>query len=241
MNLYIGTSGYFYWEWKGVFYPVELKPSQWFEYYSKYFNTLEINSTFYRFPSRSSIKNWYKIAPDGFLYSVKVNKLITHIKKFKGTKEILNGFYSVVSENLREKLGAFLFQLPPSFRYSVKNFGLILNQLNPDFINVIEFRNKTWFRDEVYDALKENNAVFCCVSAPKFEVCSKTSDTMYVRFHGKKQWYRYKYSDEELKEWVDRIHSLSPETVFIYFNNTYKAYAVENAIRMKQILNQIKT
>ncbi len=238
MNVYIGTSGYFYWDWKGRFYPSDLKPSHWFDYYMEHFNTLEINSTFYRSPKPQTMKNWYRKSKEGFLFSVKVNKSVTHIKKFKGAKQILDDFYSVVSDNLNEKLANFLFQLPPSLKYSERKLNQIVSHLNFDFSNVIEFRHESWFRKEVYNRLRKNGVTFCCISAPVFEdICEKTTDTVYIRFHGKKNWYRYRYSDEELKKWADWIKELSPENVFIYFNNTYQAYAVENALKMIELLN----
>ncbi len=239
MKVYIGTSGYFYWDWKGVFYPENLKPYQWFEYYSKHFNTLEINSTFYRFPSPSSLKNWYKIAPENFVYSVKVNKYITHIKKFKGVKEQLDRFYTLSSTHLKEKLGTFLFQLPPFFKYSPDNIHSIVNQLNKRFKNVLEFRNESWFKEEVFNTLKNNNIIFCCISSPKFgDICKNTAKIVYVRFHGKTKWYKYRYSKDELKQWAEKIEEIKPDVAFIYFNNTYNGYAAENALQMKEFFNQ---
>jgi len=240
LKVFIGTSGYFYWDWKGKFYPIDLKPDRWFEYYAKYFNTLEINSTFYKFPTNSSLKRWYKIAPDGFFYSIKVNKIITHLKRFKGTKDILKQFYTLSYNTLREKLGVFLFQLPPSFRYKKANLEVITGQLDNSFKNAIEFRNESWFVQEVFEILEKENIIFCCISAPKFnDICKNTAKTVYVRFHGKKQWYKYRYSKDELKLWAEKIINLNPEEAFIYFNNTYNAYAVENALQMKEIFNQI--
>ncbi len=239
MEVYIGTSGYFYWDWKGRFYPEELKPSEWFDYYMRYFNTLEINSTFYRFPKSSTMKNWYKNSKEDFLFSVKVNKTVTHLKKFRETKNILDDFYSTVLENLKEKLAAFLFQLPPSLKYSPQKLQQIIFQLDSRFLNVLEFRHESWFNEDVYRKLSENRITLCCISAPRFnDVCEKTTDIIYVRFHGKDNWYRYKYKDEELKLWVDRIVELSPKRVFIYFNNTYRAYAVENALKIKEMFEK---
>ncbi len=237
MKYFIGCSGYFYWGWKGKFYPEDLKPNQWFNYYSKIFNTVEINSTFYHFPRPSTIKKWYKDSPENFIFSVKVNKTITHLKKFNGTEDLVNRFYSVVSENLKEKTGTFLFQLPPSYKYSKNNLEKIVNQLNLEFKNVVEFRHKSWWNEDVYDILAENNISFCSISSPKLpEDLIKTSDFGYVRFHGKERWYDYDYSDKELKDWAERIKKANFKECFIYFNNDYNAYAPKNALTLKNLL-----
>ena len=237
MKYHIGCSGYFYWGWKGKFYPEDLKPNQWFKYYSSVFDTVEINSTFYHFPKSSTIKKWYKDSPENFVFSVKVNKTITHLKKFKDTQDLINQFYKVVSENLNEKLGTFLFQLPPSYKYSKNNLQKIINQLNPEFKNVVEFRHKSWWNEEVYKILKENNICFCSISSPKLpEDLIKTSDFGYVRFHGKEGWYNYDYSDKELKEWAEKIKQAQFKECFIYFNNDYNAYAPKNALTLKEML-----
>ncbi|NPA52132.1 MAG: DUF72 domain-containing protein [Aquificae bacterium] len=240
MKAYIGTCGYFYWDWKGKFYPNELKPHQWFSFYAKHFDTLEINSTFYKFPTPSSLTAWYKKAPKDFIFSLKVNKTITHIKRFKDTKEELNRFYMLSAKYLKEKLGIFLFQLPPSFRYSPQNLELIVNQIDPTFKNCIEFRHESWFREETFSMLKTKNIIFCCISTPKFgDICKNTANMVYVRLHGKTQWYKYRYTTDELVQWADKIKSINPTEAFIYFNNTYNAYAVENALLMKKIINQV--
>ena len=236
-SYHIGCSGYFYWGWKGRFYPEELKPSQWFKYYSSVFDTVEINSTFYRFPKPSSIKKWYKESPESFIFSVKVNKEITHIKRFKDTKVLIDRFYATVSENLKEKTGVFLFQLPPSYRYSKDNLARILSQLNTNFKNAVEFRHISWWNEEVCAALREHNIAFCTVSAPKLpEDFIQTADFCYVRFHGRDSWYKYNYLEDELKEWADKIRNSKAKECFVYFNNDFYAYAPNNALYLKKLL-----
>ncbi|WP_297456077.1 DUF72 domain-containing protein [Persephonella sp.] len=239
MYTFIGTSGFFYWGWKGRFYPQELKPSQWFEFYASKFNTVEINSTFYNFPKKSSLKKWHKISPENFVFSVKVNKHITHIKRLKDIKQEMKEFYSIVSEALGEKLGAVLFQMPPSFKYFEENLNRVLDVVNPEFTNVFEFRHKSWWNEEVFKILGKNNIVFCSVSAPKLpEIFVKNTNIAYIRFHGKTDWYKYKYSVEELAEWVKKIKTNPPDKLFVYFNNDYYGYAPENAQQFKDLLNK---
>ncbi|MDQ7054977.1 MAG: DUF72 domain-containing protein [Persephonella sp.] len=144
-----------------------MKPSHWFRYYSSVFDTVEINSTFYRFPKPSNIKKWYRDSPECFIFSVKANKEITHIKRFSKVKDRINQFYSVISENLKEKTGVFLFQMPPNFRYSQSNLERIIISLNSAFKNAVEFRHTSWWNEEVYTVFRKNNIAFCTVSAPK--------------------------------------------------------------------------
>ncbi|WP_297474101.1 DUF72 domain-containing protein [Persephonella sp.] len=237
MKKQIGCSGFFYWGWKGRFYPEDLKPSEWFRYYSSVFNTVEINSTFYKFPKKSSMKRWFRDSPDDFVFSVKVNKDITHIKRLKDVKNELQDFYNVVSDALKEKTGAFLFQMPPSFRYSKENLTRILESLSPEYLNVVEFRDVSWWNEEVFTVLSQNRIIFCSISAPKLpEKLIKTTDTVYIRFHGKENWYRHDYSEDELKLWADWIKKESPENLFVYFNNDFYAYAPKNALKFKELL-----
>ncbi|RLJ70930.1 uncharacterized protein YecE (DUF72 family) [Hydrogenivirga caldilitoris] len=235
---FLGCSGYFYWGWKGKFYPQELQPKEWLSYYARLFNTVEINSTFYNFPKVSNLRRFYKETPRGFLFSVKMNRTITHVRKLRDVADMIRDFYGVVREGLREKLGCILFQLPPSYKYSEQNLERVLCQLDSDFKNVIEFRHESWWRDEVYKALRDRDITFCSVSSPKFpEVLIQTSDTVYIRFHGKEGWYRYNYSEEELKEWAERIRNSSAREVFAYFNNDYNAYAPHNCLKLAELLD----
>ncbi len=236
MNYYIGCSGYFYWGWKGKFYPEDLKPNQWFKYYSENFNTVEINSTFYHFPKKHSLKKWYREAPENFKFTLKVHKSITHLKRFRDVKDELNKFYETTSL-LENKLGCLLFQMPPSFKYSKENIELIIENLNKDFKNVVEFRHVSWWNKEVYEVFKENKIIFCSVSAPKLpDDIIKTSNDIYIRFHGKNKWYRYNYSNQELKTYAEKIKSLKCENLYCYFNNDFNAYAPFNALKFKEIL-----
>lgn len=240
MDIRIGCSGYFYYGWKGLFYPESLNQSEWFKFYTHHFKTVEINSTFYRFPKKESVRRWYRDAPPDFLFSVKVNKIITHIKKFKESRDTLNSFYGIISENLREKLGVFLFQLPPSLRYSKSKLEEILGQLDTGFKNAIEFRHSSWWNQQCYDLLEKNGITFCSISAPKLpEDLVSTSKTSYIRFHGK-TWYSYNYSTKELEEWAKKLLSKDFKECFIYFNNDYSAYAPKNALELASIIRRLE-
>ncbi|WP_457643020.1 DUF72 domain-containing protein [Persephonella sp.] len=139
-----------------------------------------------------------------------------------------------------EKLGTVLFQLPPSFKYSEENLDRILGSLDSRFTNVVEFRHGSWWREDVVRIFDQNGIVFCSVSSPKLpEQLVKTNNTVYIRFHGRDKWYRYRYSDEELLKWVEEIKKVYPERVFAYFNNDFHGYAPENALRFRELLENI--
>ncbi len=237
----LGCSGFFYRDWKGKFYPEDIKPSDWLSYYCRYFNTVEINSTFYKFPTKENLKRFYRNTPQGFVFSVKVNRIITHLRKFTETEELLKNFYETVATCLGDKLGAFLFQFPPSYRYSEENLNRLIKQINTDFTNVFEFRNPNWWREEVYKTLAETNVTFCSVSAPGLpEDIVKTSEVLYIRMHGKNKWYRYYYTEEELYQLASRLKKLGALRIYVYFNNDYDAAAPYNCLKLKEILTSVK-
>jgi len=239
MQVNIGCSGWFYWHWKGKFYPDELPQNEWFKFYTTKFNTVELNSTFYRFPKLSTARGWYRNSPKGFIYTLKVNKTITHIKKFNAVKSLIKEFYKV-GEELKDKLGCFLFQLPPSLKFGEKKLEEIISQLDLEKRNALEFRDISWFTENAYKKLKENKIMFCTVSCPKLpDKLVKTSDGVYIRFHGKGGWYSSDYSDDELKDWKDKIKKSKAKQVWAYFNNDFNANATRNALSLKKLLRKV--
>lgn len=234
---FVGCSGWFYWHWKGKFYPENLQQSKWFQHYTKYFTTVELNSPFYHWPKQSTAKSWYRKAPEDFVYTLKVNGRITHMKKFKGTTRLVKEFYKL-AEELKEKMGCFLFQLPPSLKFSESKLKEILNQLDPEKKNAVEFRHVSWFKKEVYDEFKSNGIIFCIVSYPYLpEDFVKTADDIYIRFHGKKSRYASNYSKEELGQWFQKIKKSKAKNVWAYFNNDFNAHAVNNSLYLKKLLS----
>lgn len=239
MKQYIGCSGYYYKEWKGAFYPADLPASKWLSYYCQHFNTIEINASFYRFPELKNLKKWYDATPDDFVFSIKVPQTITHHKKFRDVQQTINDFYAVASQGLQEKLRCILFQLPPSMAYSPQLLETIVNGLDAAFINVIEFRHVSWWRPDVYEVLKQKNAVFCAVSFPNLpEDLVRTSDTSYVRFHGIPELYKSAYSPQEIRAWAEAIQSQPYDETYIYFNNTWYMAAIENAKELERVLDE---
>lgn len=227
---HIGCSGFYYKEWKGGFYPEKLAQKKWFDFYAQHFNTLEINNTFYRFPEQKLFDNWYDKALPDFIFSVKVPRIITHLQKFRSTEKQLHDFYIIAHEGLKEKLGPILFQLPPSLKYDEGLLRHMISQMNVLYQNVIEFRHISWWRKEVFTALKEAHIVFCGVSYPGLISDAPAGlPTSYYRFHGVPRLYYSKYDEAFVQRIAQQVASSETKEAFIYFNNTASGAAIENA------------
>lgn len=232
MVIRTGCAGYYNWKWKNVFYPETLPQSQWLEFYCGHFSTLEINATFYKFPTAKSLQTWYNKSPDDFLFSVKAPKLITHLKKFNECEKEIGEFYSACRDGLQDKLACVLFQLPPSFHYSDEKLELVTASLDPAFKNVIEFRDKSWWTKHVYDSLAKSNITFCSVSHPKLPgTIIANSSTGYIRLHGDPVMF---YSDYDTGKLDALQQALMKKTkykeVFVFFNNTASNSGILNAL-----------
>ncbi|HEY9004207.1 MAG TPA: DUF72 domain-containing protein [Mucilaginibacter sp.] len=231
MKWHIGCSGFHYKDWRGKFYPEKLAMKNWFDYYTKFFDTVELNVTFYRFPQLSFLQNWHQKSPEHFRFSVKAPKAITHYKQFHDSVRMITDFYETINNGLQEKLGPVLFQLPPRLAYDEERLERIINNLNPSFNNVVEFRHESWWRDDVYKALAERNITFCGMSHPTLpdDVIINTSN-IYYRFHGVPDLYRSPYSKEFLQGVVNAVKSNNKvKTGWFYFNNDFDAVGVRNA------------
>jgi uncharacterized protein YecE (DUF72 family) len=235
-SLHVGCSGWRYWKWRDSYY-ARVPQSDWFEHYLKDFSTVEINASFYSWPTVASIQAWRRQAGDtNFVYTVKVCELITHLKRFKGTKTLIRDF-GLVADILGDRMGCFLFQLPPSYRYTRARLDAIVNQLDPARCNVVEFRHASWWNEDVYSAFREAGIIFCSCSGPRLpDDLIRTADEVYVRLHGPKRWYRHDYSDDELLEWANKIKSSGAKRAWIYFNNDNGAYAPKNAMVLRRLL-----
>ena len=238
LEVHVGCSGWFYWDWQGAFYPAELPTNQWFARYVSAFKTVELNAPFYSWPTVGTVQGWKRqIGKSRFVYTVKASELITHVKQFSGTKTLVRDF-GHVADLLGPSMGCLLFQLPPSFHYSAARLHRIVAQLDPCRRNVVEFRHQSWWNEKVYAAFRRAGIIFCSCSGPKLpDELVKTAEDLYVRFHGIKQWYRYDYSAEELAVWVERIRASKAKRVWAYFNNDRDGYAIKNA---RELLRQLK-
>ena len=238
INLRIGCSGFYYKEWKEIFYPIGLPQRSWFEYYCQHFNTIEINSSFYKQPSLKSFSAWYDTSGPDFLFSIKAPRTITHYNKFKDASDLINDFYNVANDGLKEKLGCILFQMPPSFVYTEAHLYLILESLKRNFNNVMEFRHESWWRADVFEALKQSGISFSGVSHPSSlpdEIIDNNA-IIYYRFHGRPILFKSLYTLTEIKSFADRLPKLNKQA-FIYFNNTWGTSALINAGQLKNYIN----
>jgi len=233
----IGCSGFSYREWKGIFYPDTLSQRKWFEYYCEWFNTVELNVTFYRFPRVADLAGWYKRSPDDFIFTVKAPRIITHLKRFKNITIEIQQFYQTVQDGLGNKLGSILFQLHPAIVYSESALSRILESLDPAFVNVIEFRHESWWRKEVIEALKQHKVCWCGISYPQLpDDIYHTAPVVYYRFHGVPKLYHSSYSHEFLQRVGNHIKNFRGLTeAYIYFNNTASGNAVNNAGTFQEI------
>ncbi|KUJ60862.1 hypothetical protein AR687_15765 [Flavobacteriaceae bacterium CRH] len=227
----IGCSSYNNRFWKGIFYPENLPTAKWFDYYCQHFDTYEMNGTFYKAPTIKVMENWYNKVPAQFIFSVKAPKEITHIKKFIDCENQLSEFYGVCKMGLKEKLGPILFQFPPSYDFTDERLHTIVNSLDSDFQNVIEFRHKSWWNQEVFESLKFNKITFCSVSYPGLpEDIFTEFSIVYIRLHGNKKLFYSSYSSEELESIKNKTAN---KPGFIYFNNTASEAGILNALEFK--------
>ena len=235
----IGTSGWSYKEWEGVFYPDSKTPK--LSFYSKVFDTVEIDSTFYANPSRGLVYGWVKNTPNNFEFSVKLPKLITHDKKLElknGIEIDLNTFLDLMAPlHQAKKLGPLLIQLPPSFSASRKKALEDFFQVLPSkYRFAVEFRNKTWLKEKkVHELLEKYNIANTIVDEPLLPIDLKpTSDVAFIRWHGhgEKPWYDYRYTEKEIEPWVRRVKDelKGVKKIYGYFNNHFHGYAIENGL-----------
>jgi uncharacterized protein YecE (DUF72 family) len=259
-QIFIGTSGYSYEHWKGLFYPEDLPQDKWFEYFKKYFNTVELNVTFYRLPQKAAFKSWYERTPKDFLFVCKGSRFITHVKKLNRVREAVKLFFKR-SNLLKEKLGVILWQLPPNFKLKVQSairqladktknskvkeeilirFKKFLELLKQYPVRqAFEFRDKSWFCKEIFNLLKRYKYALVIADSPRYPLIEKvTSDFVYLRFHGGKILYGSEYSKKELKTWAEKIKKWQKKKldVYGYFNNDAQAFAIKNAKEMKRLV-----
>jgi len=239
MQWHIGCSGFSYKEWKDFFYPPKTPQRLWLEYYATQFNCVELNVTFYRFPKKEFLAQLYQRVPDGFLFAIKAPRDITHYRRFNNTITLVQDFYAAASEGLQQKLGPVLFQLPPSLQYTEELLHKIIDQLDNNFTNVLEFRHASWWNDTVRKTLQENNITFCGESYPNLpaDAVADTS-TAYYRFHGIPKLYYSAYDPVTLDKVYSTIaSSTKTRNAFIFFNNTATEAAITNA---RYILGKLK-
>jgi uncharacterized protein YecE (DUF72 family) len=249
-ELYIGTSGWHYPDWIGKFYPENITGYNELKFHAQRFNTVENNSSFYRIAKDTTYKTWDRQTPNGYKFSIKVNKAITHDAKLELTEDVMTKLSYVIesTQSLGDKLGAILIQLPASFRYDLPKldkFLFFLRTLIDDqtyrFDIAIEFRNKYWLHDETYAVLKKYNVALAAAQSSRYPLARiVTADIAYIRMHGPGKLFASLYSTNQLSEWADYIKQIANQVkrIYVYFNNDYFGYAIDNAKELMMLLNQ---
>lgn len=238
--VHVGCSGWNYQHWRnGVFYPPRLPSRLWLDYYAERFDTVEINNTFYRLPTRKAVQGWVEQSPPGFLFTVKASRFLTHMKRLTDLDSGVERFYERI-EPLTEspKLGPVLWQLPANFHRNDERLRDALDRL-PSGRHCFEFRHPSWFCDETYAALRAHGVALVIGDHPErpFQTLDLTADWTLVRFHHGRRGRRGNYSQGELEEWRDRIAKWRGRVeVFAYFNNDWEGFAVRNARRLQRAL-----
>jgi uncharacterized protein YecE (DUF72 family) len=237
----IGCSGWNYADWKGRFYPQKGCPtSRWLEYYAQHFDTVEVNSTFYRLARRSAVERWVKQTPDHFVFAPKISRYITHVKRLTELERTLARFYEPLEPlTSSPKLGPVLWQLPANFHRDDERLANALRALPPGR-HSFEFRHESWFTDDVYDQLRAHDVALVLGDHPErpFQTHELTTDFTFIRFHYGKRGRNGNYSDKELSEWAQRIAKWRrTHDIFAYFNNDWSGFAINNARFLKHALD----
>ncbi len=257
--LYVGTSGYSYKDWVGPYYPEGLPSRDWLGFYARDFKTTEINYTYYRVPTAATLAAMASKVPDDFLFTIKASKELTHEREGEVVPEAAAQFVEAIQPLIEQgKFGCVLAQFPTSFHNTPQNQDYLRRLRDPKFFGdlplVIEFRNVEWADDAVYELLRANNLGFCAVDQPRFKSLMPpdavvTSDVAYVRFHGRnyeKWWhheeayerYSYRYSDEELQEWVPKMVGMAEQAplMFAFANNHWQGQSVDTARQIAALM-----
>jgi uncharacterized protein YecE (DUF72 family) len=232
----VGCSGWSYRHWRGDFYPAGLAATRWFQHYSGVFDTVELNGTFYRLPSERAVSAWREQAPEGFRFSAKVSRLITHFRRLRDCEAALRLFHRRLGL-LGTTLGPLLYQLPPDLERDTGRLRDFLGLLPSGMVHAFEFRNRGWWCDEVWRLLSEHGAAFCVYDMGETRTpCVVTGDVLYMRFHG--HGYSGAYSDDALREWAARIRDAGAKEAWLYFNNDIGGHAPRDALRLRAMLRK---
>ncbi len=243
-KLRTGCSGWSYKDWLGPFYPKDLAPKDYLKFYSKVFDCVEVDSSFYRIPNASMVSQWRSNTPAGFLFSPKLPKKITHENKLQESDSTLLYFYSVVSK-LKEKLGPIAIQLPPSVKLEshMKVMKEFISKLSPEFRHAIEFRHRSWLTPEVYALLKKSNIAMVWSLNQYLETPPEvTADFVYLRMVGDRELTEFKGiqkdRSEDLKRWASVVQETSGkfESGYVFFNNHFAGFSPESNNEFRRLL-----
>ena len=240
MQWYIGTSGWSYKDWKNRFYPGDISEhNQRLKYYADTFNTTEVNSSFYKIPPKETVEQWIKTVPENFRFVIKLNRYFTHLKRLKADEAVAGKYESFrhSPDILAPHMGPLLVQLPGNMKKNPERLEEWLFHM-PALKYAFEFRHSSWFEPDIYDILKKYNAALVYSHNTEFPTELRcTANFMYIRFHGPDKPYYSNYSKDQLAGEYEKVQLFMHECkeLYVFFNNTYKAYAVENAKQWKEL------
>lgn len=241
-GLYCGTSGWSYRHWSGEFYPADLKPAGYLEYYSGRFECVELNSSFYHLPRPATVEGWLNRTPDTFRFCVKLSRFITHRKRLADSGEALDRFFGVF-EALRPKMGPVLIQLPPGMVFApalAADFIALLTQGYSEYRFAVEVRHRSWIDDRFFSMLQDHAMAFVIAdSGPRYPSREAvTTDFIYLRFHGAEKLYASDYDEAALESQAERIERWldTGKEVWAFFNNDFGGFAVRNAVRLIELV-----
>jgi uncharacterized protein YecE (DUF72 family) len=239
----IGCSGWNYQSWREVFYPPRTPAARWLEHYSAVFDTVEVNSTFYRLARREAVARWVTQVPADFVFTIKSSQYLTHMKRLTDMERGVERLYEPLQPLIEAgRLGPMLWQLPPNFQRNDERLAYALDHLPPGR-HAFEFRHESWFHPDVYAALSERNVAF--VNAHRkdhdFPEDVVTADFTFVRFHYGARGRRGNYSLSEIDEWAVKIAAFARAEldVFAYFNNDWEAFAPANAVALRRAVKRL--
>jgi uncharacterized protein YecE (DUF72 family) len=238
----IGCSGWNYAGWRNDFYPPRTPASRWLEHYAQVFDTVEVNSTFYRLARRDAVARWVDQTPPGFCFAVKASRYLTHVKRLQDVEQGIARFYEPIMPLAEAgRLGPVLWQLPGNFQRDDARLARLLDALSdhPPGRHCVEFRHPSWFCEEVYELLRWHGAALVIADRKglDFQPHRIVGDWTFVRFHHGHRGRRGNYSQTELAEWAARLDDWSRQAdVYAYFNNDWEIFAPRNAVTVKRLL-----
>ncbi|MGH9163270.1 MAG: DUF72 domain-containing protein [Vicinamibacteraceae bacterium] len=249
-RLFVGCSGWEYKQWRGVFYPNDVARRRWLAYYASQFDTVEINSSFYRLPSVSSLRSWHDETPDSFRFALKASRYLTHFKRLMAPEEPLQRLFER-ARTLGPKLGPVLYQLPPRWSMNLDRVTTLLEALPPalpvargrsvGLRHAIEFRDESWYVDEVLERLEARGVALCLHDMSGSESGKRlVGPFVYLRFHGADARYTGGYGSRRLRVWADWLAEArrSGRDVYVYFNNDIGGHAPRDALTLRRLLQE---
>ncbi len=232
MELHVGTSGYSYKEWKGPFYPEDLPNKDMLSYYGERLGAVEINNTFYRLPKTSVLESWAEQVPDGFRFSIKASRKITHFTRLKSESRDPTEYLLSTLGALGDRLGVLLFQLPPNFKKDVERFSEFLGMLPEGTPAAWEFRHESWFDDEVYELLRGRGMALVCADTEEpedDEPIVNTASWGYLRLR------RATYDDSDLERWAQSVAAQRWDHAFVFFKHEDAGAGPKMAARFAEV------